>query len=137
MNNKKVLLGTLGVFIVWSAVDFVVHGMLLNATYEATASLWRPMEEMKMGLMHAVVLVSAFFFTLLFNYGFAGKGAKTALLFGIFYSLAVGIGMGFGTYAYQPIPLTLAVAWFLTTVVECVGGAYVLNWTFNRKTRAT
>ena len=44
---KKVILAILAVFIAWSVMDFLIHGVILHASYAATASLWRPMSEMK------------------------------------------------------------------------------------------
>jgi hypothetical protein len=32
----------------WAVMDFVIHGVLLKATYNATAELWRAMGKMKM-----------------------------------------------------------------------------------------
>ena len=43
---KRNLLAIIAVFVVWSILDFLIHGMLLQSSYEATANLWRPMEEM-------------------------------------------------------------------------------------------
>ena len=43
---KRNLLAIVAVFVVWSILDYLIHGMLLQSSYEATANLWRPMEEM-------------------------------------------------------------------------------------------
>jgi len=42
---KKAILSILAVFIAWSAMDFVIHGVILRSSYAATVSLWRPMSE--------------------------------------------------------------------------------------------
>jgi len=39
---KRAILAVVGVFIAWSMLDFLIHGLLLQSTYEATANLWRP-----------------------------------------------------------------------------------------------
>ena len=49
--TKRILLGALAVFVGWSVLDFVMHGLILTDAYAATAHLWRPMDEMKMGLL--------------------------------------------------------------------------------------
>lgn len=56
---KKFLLATLAVFVLWQVLDFVMHGILMQKMYEETASLWRPMEEMKNTLMMVVTLIVA------------------------------------------------------------------------------
>jgi hypothetical protein len=48
-------------------MDFVIHGILLKPAYDATASLWRPMEEMNMPLMYLVTLVFALCFALIYQ----------------------------------------------------------------------
>ena len=45
---KKAILAVIAGFIVWSILDFLIHSMLLEPTYEATSELWRPVEEIKM-----------------------------------------------------------------------------------------
>ena len=54
-----VVLAVLAVFAAWSVLDFVIHGMILASACAATPQLWRPMVEMKTGLMHGVVLIAA------------------------------------------------------------------------------
>jgi hypothetical protein len=44
-------------------------------------------------------------------------------IYGLLFGVAMGIGMGYGTYAVMPIPYSMALTWFLGTVVEAtVGG---------------
>lgn len=76
---KKTVLAIIAVFILWSILDFLIHGVLLTEAYKATAELWRPMEEMKMGLMRIVVLISAITFVLIYTLFFREKNMKTAL----------------------------------------------------------
>ena len=63
---KKIALSTIAVFAAWSVIDFIIHGMILSSSYAATASLWRPMAEMKMGVMYLAVFISAFAFVMIF-----------------------------------------------------------------------
>ena len=50
---KKLLLTILAVFITWVVMDMVIHGLLLGKSYMATADLWRPMDDMKRGIIWA------------------------------------------------------------------------------------
>ena len=42
---KRTLLAVLAVFVMWSVLDFVIHGLILGSIYMATPHLWRPMHE--------------------------------------------------------------------------------------------
>ena len=116
---KKFILAVLAVFVSWEILDYLIHSVILMGIYEATASLWRPQGEMKMGLMIVVTLLSALFFVWIY-YKLISKSLNNGLLFGLFYGLATGIPMGYGTYSVMPIPYALALGWFLGALVESV-----------------
>jgi len=123
---KRVVISTIVVYITWSALDFVIHGNILMPIYEATADMWRPQDQMKMGLLQVVNFIAALMFSLIFHRVVGGKSVARGVEFGLYYGIAVGVGMGYGTYAFSPIPYTLALGWFLGTVVEAVvAGALV------------
>ena len=115
---KRIVLAVLAVFVAWSVLDFVIHGLILAQTYKETAQLWRPMEQMKMGLMHVVVLISASTFVCLYAFFVSKKSVARGIAYGLVFGLGVGISMGYGTYAVQPIPYKIALTWFLGTVAE-------------------
>ena len=124
--TTKLLLAIVAVFIAWSVLDFVIHGVLLASTYEATAELWRPMDEMSMPLMYSVTLVFAVCFVLIYALLVAQRSLSSGLLYGTLFGLATGVSMGFGSYTYMPIPMNLAVSWFAGVLVELiVAGAIV------------
>ena len=124
--TKRTILATLAVFVAWSVLDFIMHGVILSSSYEATANLWRPMEEMKMGLMYVVVLISALTFVSIFAYFFKERTLATGLKYGLLFGVGVGSGMGYGSYSVMPIPYEIALVWFHGTVVEtAVGGILV------------
>ena len=115
---KKTILSILAVFFAWSVMDFVIHGVILKASYEATAHLWRPMAEMKMGLMHVVVFIAASVFVLIYAWLIGGKSLARGLKYGLLYGLAAGVSMGYGSYSYMPITYHIALVWFLGSLVE-------------------
>jgi hypothetical protein len=118
--NKRMLLALVAVFITWSVLDFLIHGLLLQSTYEATASLWRPIEEMNMLLMYFVTLVFTAAFVGIYGFLVTPKSVMSGARFGLLFGLATGISMGFGSYTYIPIPLMLAWSWFIGTLIESV-----------------
>jgi hypothetical protein len=115
---RKILLATLGVFVLWSILNFILHGVLLQSAYQDTMLLWRPMAEMKNGLMYLVSLISALVFVTIYARLISPRGMKQAISYGVLFGLGAGISMGYGTYAVQPIPYVMAFSWFLGTLVK-------------------
>lgn len=121
---KRTLWAVVAVFIAWSVMDFILHGVFLRSTYEATASLWRPMNQMNMPLMYLVTLVFTTCFVLIYGLLVERKSLAAGIRFGALFGLATGITMGFGSYVYMPIPLSLAVSWFFGSWISAmVAGA--------------
>jgi len=127
---KKYLLSVLAVFVLWSVLDFVLHGIILSQAYQATAQLWRPMAEMKMGLMYLSSLLTAAAFVGAYTLLAADKSVKTGTLYGIMMGLFSGIPMALGSYSYMPITCYIAVAWFCGSVILmtlaglCIGAIF-------------
>ena len=123
--NKRMLLATIAVFITWSIIDFIVHGILLQPTYEATANLWRPENEIKFGFAYAITFASNLFFVCTYTCMVSEKSLHTGLKFGVSFGLAAGILLGLGSYPYMPIPLMLAISWFATTLVQFIAAGAI------------
>ncbi len=123
---KKSVLAIVLVFITWSILDFVIHGILLEGAYQETAHLWRPMGEMNMGLMYLVGLIATICFVCLYSILINPKSLLTGLKYGFIFGVGTGISMGYGSYCVMPVSHCLALVWFLGTLVEtCVGGLLV------------
>ncbi len=125
---KRTLLATLAVFVLWTILDMVIHAGILGSAYAATTELWRPQEDMKMGLMQLVVALSAFVFAYLYATVVTDKSMSKALTYGFLIGFSSGLGMGYGTYAVMPIPYHMALTWFLGTVVETTAAGALLGW---------
>ena len=125
--TKRIILATLAVFALWSALDFVIHGLILGETYKATAQIWRPMAEMKMGLIRIVTLISAVVFVCIYAGFVSNKTVCRAIQYGVLFGIGAGVSMGYGTYAVLPMPYKIALVWFLGTVVETALGGWVLG----------
>lgn len=130
---KKTVMAIVAIFILWSVLDFVIHGALLGEAYKANAELWRPMEEMKMGLMRIVVLISAVMFVLIYALFFNEKNINTALQYGLLFGIGAGISMGYGSYAVMPIPYSMAFTWFFGTLIEVALGGLLLGFIIHDK----
>ncbi len=114
-------------FVAWSAMDFVIHGMLLTSLYEETKEFWRPQEEYKYGLMNIVTLVSVICFTLVYAWFFKEKNLMAGLKYGLLFGIGSAITMGYGTYTYMPIPYHLALYWFLGRLAESLVAGAILG----------
>jgi hypothetical protein len=125
--TKRTILAVVAVFIAWSILDFILHGLLLHSTYEATANLWRPMNQMNMPLMYFVTLVVTVCFVLIYGLLIGQKSLAAGIRFGALFGLATGISMGFGSYSYMPIPLTLAWSWFLGSWIEAIAAGAIVG----------
>jgi hypothetical protein len=116
---KRTLLAIAAVFVAWSVLDFVIHGVFLKSAYEATAQLWRPMAEMKMGLLRVVTFIAAISFVLIYAWLINRKSVSRGLLYGLLYGLGTGVPMAYGSYAVMPITYQIALVWFLGQLAEC------------------
>jgi hypothetical protein len=125
--SKRALLAVIVIFIAFVAMDFVLHGVILEPYYAQSSALWRPQDQMMVWLIWLVVLVGAAAFVYVYDRFFAAKGMKTAVVYGLVFGIGSGIGMGYGSYAVMPIPYAIALGWFLGTVVEALVAGVLLG----------
>lgn len=116
--DKRTILAVAAVFLAWSLLDVVIHQLILMGEYGATADLWRPPDEIMIGLIYVVTLISAGVFVSIYKLLICRKELGRAIQYGLLYGVAVGIGMGYGSYAVMPLTQTIALTWFLSTVVQ-------------------
>ena len=124
---KKIILSTIAVFLAWTVIDYIIHGLILQSSYAATASLWRPMAEMKMGGMYIAGLIATIAFVVVYARFFAQKGINTGLKYGLLFGLGAGVSMGYGTYSVMPIPYHMAFTWFIGVLIEGAVGGIILG----------
>jgi hypothetical protein len=130
---KKILLGTVVVFVIIEVLDFLIHSIILAPAYAATQSLWRPDMMDKMWIMYLVALVVSFFFSLIFSKGYEGKGIVEGVRFGFYIGVMLGVGMAYGTYAMIAIPYSLALQWFLYAILEYMIAGIGVALVFGKK----
>ena len=127
---KKIVLSIVVVFVGWGVLDFLIHGVLLKGAYEDTMELWRPEAEMKMTLMYIVSLISATGFVLIYHWFVSNKSTMTGVKFGLMFGLVAGVSMGYGSYSVMPIPYSMALIWFLGTLVEMGFAGWITGMVF-------
>jgi hypothetical protein len=118
--NKKIVYGVIAVFVLSEIVSILMNGFLLKTAYEATASLWRPDMNSLMWIYYVMTAIGAFFFTFIFSMGYEGKGVMEGVRFGLYIGIWMGVGFAYGTYAMIAIPYSMALTWFIGTVIQYI-----------------
>ena len=124
---KKYLFSVVSITALWFVMDYVIHGLILTGLYQETASVWRPIQEMShlqglfISMAHAVLFVT--FYQYLAKSKHIVQGSK----FGCFVGLMIGLAMA-NFYLYLPIPIYLALGWFLGTLVEYVAAGSLVAY---------
>lgn len=131
--TKKIIVATLAIFIIWSILDFILHGFILSSAYQSTTYLWLSMGEMKNGLIYIVKLLSALVFVTIYARLISPKNMNYAISFGVLFGVGTGISMGFGAYSVMPIPYSMAIGWFLGTLVNAILGGLMVGWLVTEK----
>ena len=127
----RLLLATIAGFVFIFVYDYVVHYILLADAYEATKSVWRPMDETN-ALMHWCFVTKAAIalaFSMLYGVFVVCRKMKMSLKFGLCVGLIIGLS-GFGMYPYIAIPMSLALAWFAAGIGTGLGLAIVNKYVF-------
>jgi len=133
---KKMLIGFVAVFLTLEVLDALIHGVILMSTYMAMQNVWRADMMAKMWVLHIVKIITAFFFVLIFSKGYENKGIMEGIRYGFYVGMIVASGFGLGTYASFPIPHTLAIHWFVLTLVEYIIAGVVVALVYGRKEAA-
>ena len=134
-SGGKILVLWIAAFATVFAFEWVFHCLYMMPAYEATASVWRTEEAMQ----------EVFHFSLI---GQAGKALAVAMLFGyaccsqascgngsctrsgIKFGIMIGLLWGFpalASYTWLPIPLDIAVSWFVGEVLQGIALGIVLT----------
>jgi hypothetical protein len=130
---KKVLIGSVVVYVILEVLDFLIHGVILAPAYVATQHLWRPDMMDKMWIMYIVAAVVSFFFALIFSKGYEGKGIIEGIRYGLYVGVMMGVGMAYGTYAMIAIPYSLALQWFIFSIFEYIIAGIGVALVFGKK----
>ena len=73
---------------------------------------------MNIALGHGAGILSAIVFVGLYTQFLGQVDQKTSLKFGLWVALLMAIPFSIGTYAYMPITITIAVGWFVSTMLK-------------------
>lgn len=113
------------VFIFIFLYEWLLHGILLKGTYDATASLWRP--EAAMQKMFPIMLLGQFFIAFFVCLLFARSDStrpKDFIVFGALLGALAGAG-ALVMYSVAPYPMYLVIYWIVGGVVEFALAGYL------------
>ena len=136
MNPKRLVLAIVAVFLGIWVTDYLIHGIWLANTYQATASLWRPEAEMQqhIGWLFLGEFLAALTFVVLWAKGPAPTAKPLcAILYGLFMGL-YNQATTLITYTVQPLPASLAVKWFVAGIVQGVVLGVIVFFVYKPKT---
>ena len=138
MNNKKLILAVIAVFILLLATDYLVNMVILSSTYAQPeiSKVFRPMEEMgaKMWRMWIDDLVWSFFFVFIFTKGYQNKGLMEGVRYGVYIALFMNFMAAVAQNVVYPIPYSLALQWFIYGFIQCVIFGVVTAWIYKPAT---
>jgi hypothetical protein len=119
VNIPRFLVCVLAGFITLFVTDFIIHNILLADTYNATKNLWRSPEEMASFFPFMLVgrFIVAGIIAFMFARNYEGAGICNGLHFGLVIGLLIGT-LNALPYAWMPIPLILAQAWFIAGLMQ-------------------
>jgi len=120
VNVKRYLVASLAVFVVAEALGYLVHGVILQATYASIHGVWRPDMASKMWIESVDTFLLSFLFLYIFARGYEGKGIPEGVRFGLIMGLVLAIPAAYGTYMMIPIPYYLALEWFLYGTAQTI-----------------
>ncbi len=110
--DRKFIVSTIVVFVVWMLGSFLVHGLWLGPTYETMTNMVRPVAEQE-ALMHFMLiahLLMAGAFVWIYQRGNEDKPwLQQGLRYGIAIALLVPIPTFMIYYTVQQTPATLAI----------------------------
>ncbi|HXE76531.1 MAG TPA: hypothetical protein VNN18_12980 [Candidatus Xenobia bacterium] len=129
MNTKKFLWAALAVFVVYSALAYATHEVMLEREYRALGSSVRTLDEFtgRMPLLYLGNLIFALAVSYIYIQGcergknWVGQGLRFGLLLG---TLLVPVVLA--VYVAFPIPFTLALKWIALGYVQLVITAWVV-----------
>jgi len=124
MDKKKFIISVVSVYVVFEILNFVIHGVLLSATYmsDALAGVFRPQAEMQslMWVMWITDLVWAFFFVFFFTKGYENKGIMEGVRYGIYIGFFMNFVHAYQAYTVYPITYGLTIQWLIYGFIESV-----------------
>jgi len=131
--KRKVLFGTVVLFVLFNVASYVIHQVLLSADYAALDKVFRPEMMAKVWIFQIIYLVQAYFLAYIFSRGYEGGGWKEGLRYGAVMGLFLKIPEAYAQYVVYPIPYHLAMKTFMYGFIEMVILGFVLGFIYQKR----
>lgn len=133
MNLKRFIAAVISVFFTFMALDFIIHNIILMDEYASLKNLWRPDMQSLLWMMPVITFIMSILVTSLFIRGYQERGIMEGLNFGILVGLMTN-GLGaFSQYWMYPVPLSLAVKWFVFGLIEFIIAGIILSLVYRKR----
>jgi len=130
MNKKRWLVASVGVYVAFMILGYIIDGIILKGQYQATAALWRPAAEMKTWISWITTAIFSLLFVYIFIKGYEGKGILEGVRYGLWIGLLITIPTSYSLYAAMPIPYSLAFWWWVLGTIEIIICGVVAAWLY-------
>jgi len=126
MNVKKYLIAVIVVFVVYSALAYVIHNVVLAPDYAAMSATLRSESDFlkRMPLLYLANLIFAMAFCLIYAKGYEpgknwlGQGLRFGLMAGLLLA-----PLALTEYVVYPVPGTVALQWILYGYLQVIVSA--------------
>jgi len=135
--HKKFLVAGIAATVFIFVFEFLVHGVALMGMYDATASLWRPLEEMEAMWWFSLLIQAAIGFAMacyMSKRGIAGR--KAGFEFGSMIGVLFAI-MALSQYGYLPLAMTLPIIWAVASWVKMAAVGAIIGHFYREDSGAT
>ena len=124
MNKGRIIVTGIILSIIYIALEYVEHGILLKNMYIQTSTIWRTEADMNQlcWLMTIGEIIFAFMFGIIYANGYEARknGLGQGFRFGILMGLLLGPIYGLSWYVVLPIPGMLATYWIIGMFVQMI-----------------
>lgn len=120
MKNKTFWIGFVAVFLVWQALGYLIHEVMMAGTYEGLAGIFRPEAEMRdmMWMMMVSGIIQVFMFCYIFTMGYEGKGIMEGVRYGALIAFLMAGAISIEPHVIFPLPENVATIWLISGFVS-------------------
>jgi hypothetical protein len=122
LNVKQWIMATVASFVVMTALNSIVHGVLLTGWYQEYPAYWRSEADMstKMHWLYVGYLLFSGLFAYIYTKGIEGKGGFIeGFRYGMLIGAIVGFPKMFMDHVFFPYQGKVILAWGIATFVIC------------------
>ncbi len=135
-NTKKFIIAVIAIYIIKQILDFIIHGLILEPTYEKMSDIWRPDMEDKMWVMYVTGFVFSFLFVHIYHFFMKGhfkSGVATGFCYGLLMGLLMEGGGMFNDYALYNLSAGLMWQWFIFGMIQMIIYGIVVSYIYKPK----